>query len=153
GRPRAKPRLRQALERLDVPPHDAADGVFGGVVVLADERFDLLDQSRILDEEGVSAKNGAVLLAELGTDGVLVGACFLGGGFEGLAQAGNFLLALFFFDEALGNAEPLGVDHQGWPNGDAGRYRDAAFDFHLPRYSSTDVFASMSRRAVIASSA
>ena len=82
------------------------------------------------EHEGVGAEDGAVLGAELGVDGLLRLAGFAGGGFEGLAERGDFVLDLVRLDEALGNAEPFGVQHQGRTDGDAGRDGDSAFDFH-----------------------
>ena len=50
---------------------------------------------------------------------------------EGLAQTRSISSStLVGVDEALGNAEPFGVQHQGRTDGDAGRNGDAAFDFH-----------------------
>ena len=76
-----------ALQRLGVAAHDAADGVLGGEVLVADQRLDLADQGRVLEQQGVGAEDGAVLVAELGGDGLLVSRASRGGGGQGLAQA------------------------------------------------------------------
>ncbi len=67
---------------------------------------------------------------ELAVDGVLMGLGVGGGGGEGLVQALHFQVADLGLDEALGNAIPLGIQDQGWTDGDTGRDGDAAFDFH-----------------------
>ena len=78
-----------ALQRLGVAADDAADGVLGGELLLLDERLDLADQAGVLDEQGVGAEDGAVLLAEPVGDGLLLFAGGGGGGGQRLAQAGS----------------------------------------------------------------
>ena len=120
----------QALQGLGLPADDPADGVLGGVDVLADQPLDLAAQRGVFDEQGVGGEDGAVLLAELVVDGLLVGAGLLGGGLERGAQPPDLRLSLVAFDEALGDAEALVVQHQGRTERHAGGNRDAAFDLH-----------------------
>ena len=47
-----------------------------------------------------------------------------------LPQTSHLVFALLLVDKALGDAETLGVQHESRSDGDAGRYRDSAFDFH-----------------------
>ena len=100
--------------------------------LLADERLDLAGQGRDRDEhQGVGAEDGAVLLAELGGDGFLSLAGLGGGRRQGLARARSISASTVAgVDEALRNAEPFGVQHEGRADGDTGRDGDAAFDFH-----------------------
>ena len=85
----------EAFQRLGVAADDAADGVLGGVILLADEALDLADQLGVLDEQGVGGEDGAVLLAELCGDGLLVVAGSRGGGGEGrVPQAGDLVLGV-----------------------------------------------------------
>ncbi len=52
---------------------------------------------------------------------------------QGLLQPRAFRLDLIGGNKPLRDAEPFGVQHQGWADGHAGRDGDAAFDFHVPR--------------------
>ena len=79
---------------------------------------------------GVGGEDGSILRAEFGGDGFLVGAC-LGGGLARAWRRRPHSLSIWIGEDgALRNAEPLGVQHEGWTDGDAGRDSDAAFDFH-----------------------
>jgi hypothetical protein len=72
GGPGREVAAAEALKGLGVAAHDAADGVLGGVAVLADELFEFAGERRILDEEGVGREDGPVLGAQLFLDRFLV---------------------------------------------------------------------------------
>src|SRR5262249_30216103 len=119
-----------ALERLGVAAHDAADRVFRGEALVADQRFQLAGQRGILDQERVCAKDGAVLLAQLGVYRLLVTSGILRARLERRAQASKSPVELAPLHAAARKAEPFGTHHGGRPEGYAGGEGNAAFVFH-----------------------
>ena len=100
------------------------------MIFLGNELLDLADQLGILDEQGVGGEDGAVLLAELFADRVLIGAGIGNGLLQGLMQPIDFIRWPGFVDELARNANAFGLDDQGLADGDARRNGNAAFDFH-----------------------
>ncbi len=119
-----------AFQGLGVAPHDPANGVLGGVMLVADESLDLGNEDRVLHQLSMGLEDGPVLPAELVIDGLLVVLGLVLGVGQGAAKAVDLLGQLVVGDVALGDAEPFGVQHQSRPDGHAGRNRNTAFNFH-----------------------
>ena len=81
----------------------------------------------------VRLENGGVLPAEAVVNGFLMPAGLGGGRFEGAVQPGDLGLSLFGFDRPLGDAVPLGVQHEGRPDRHPARHGNAALDVHSGR--------------------
>ena len=64
------------LQRLGIAAHHPADGIFSSECLGTDQIFDLAGQVGILNQQGMSAEDGAVLPAQLVTDRLLIDSRF-----------------------------------------------------------------------------
>src|SRR6516162_10025617 len=79
-----------ALQSLGITTNDMADRILGSEFLILDERLQLAGQSLVFDEQGMSAKDGAILGAELFGNGSLVRLSLSGRGAQSTPHALNF---------------------------------------------------------------
>ena len=130
GRARGQVAPLEIPQGLGIAADDPAHGILGGEMLFADMGLDLAGQSGILDEDGMSPEDGAVLLAQPLVDGFLLAPGRRRGLGQGLTQALQLLGHPLRLHRPLRNAEPFGVQHQSRTDGHTGRHGNAAFDFH-----------------------
>src|SRR5580765_6172748 len=68
----------EALKGFGMAPDNSANSIFSGVRLGLDQPFNLANQGRIFDKQGMGGENGAILLADFVRDGLLNLAGFLG---------------------------------------------------------------------------
>ena len=111
----------QPLEDLGVAAQRAADGVLGRVVPLADHLLQLAAEPRVLEHLQVGLEDRAVLLAQLGGDGLAVVGDFGGRGGDRLVEPLQLVDHRVARDEPPRDAESLVVHHQRLADGHARR--------------------------------
>ena len=111
----------QPLEDLGVAAQGAADGVFGRVVPLADHLLQFAAEPRVLEHLQVGLEDRAVLLAQLGGDGLAVVGDFGGRGGDRLVEPLQLVDHRVARDEPARDAESLVVHHQRLADGHARR--------------------------------
>ena len=142
--------VSQVLEFAGEPAEHSTGSKFGREALFADESLDFRDQFRIAGHLQVRTKNGAELVAELIPSQLLVLFNFLPDHLERVAKTAEFTFDRIDGDEAIGNPEVLGPQHEDLACDDTGRDGDPALDLHqaptFPRASDPTRHPAASRR-------